>query len=70
MPALAKNNIRDQNVASIEAAREGARQVAEVTRQAAETTQETIRTAMDTASQAFQSSADQSGRGPGPTLGP
>jgi len=59
MPALAKNSIRDQNVASIEAAREGARHVADVTRQAAETTQEAIRTAMDTASQAFQSSADQ-----------
>jgi phasin family protein len=59
MTASAKNNIRDQNVASIEAAREGARQMADMTRQAAETTQETIRTAVDTASQAFQASADQ-----------
>jgi phasin family protein len=62
MAASAKNNIRDQNVASIEAAREGARQMADVTRQAAETTQETFRTAVDTASRAFQNSADQFAR--------
>ncbi len=62
MPTLARNSIRDQNVASMEAAREGARQVADATRQAAETTQEAIRTAMDTASRALQSSADQFAR--------
>jgi phasin family protein len=62
MAVSAKNSIRDQNVASIETARDGARQVAEAARQAAETTQETIRTAMDTASRAFQSSADQIAR--------
>ena len=61
MAASAKN-IREQNLASIEAARDGARQVADVTRQAAETTQETIRTAVDTASRAFQSSAEQIAR--------
>jgi phasin family protein len=57
MAALTQNNMRDQNVASIEAAR-----VADVTRQAAETTQETIRTAVDTASRAFQGSATQFAR--------
>jgi hypothetical protein len=62
MAASAKNSIRDQNIASIEGAREGARHVADVTRQAAEATQETIRTAVDTASHAFQSSADQFAR--------
>ena len=57
-----QNHRRDQNVASIEAAREGARQMADVTRQASETTQETIRTAVDTASRAFQGSAAQFAR--------
>ena len=57
-----QNHRRDQNVASIEAAREGARQMADVTRQASETTQETIRTAVDTASRAFQGSATQFAR--------
>ena len=54
MPASAKN-IRDQNLASIESAR----QVADATRQAAETTQETIRTAIDAASRTLQSSTEQ-----------
>ena len=61
MPASAKN-LRDQNLASIESAREGARQVADATRQAAETTQETIRTAIDTASRTIQSSTEQIAR--------
>ena len=59
MSTSAKTNMRDQNEASVEAARDGVRQVADVTRQAAEATQETIRTAMETATRAFQSSADQ-----------
>ena len=62
MVGSSKSNIRDQNVASLEATREGARQLADVTRQSAETTQEAMRTALDTASQAFQSSADQFAR--------
>lgn len=57
--AVSAKSIREQNLASIETAREGARQVADVTRQAAEVTQETIRTAVDTASRAFQGSAEQ-----------
>lgn len=61
MSASAKNSLRGQNVAAIEAAKESARQVADVTRQAAEATQETIRTAIDTASQAMQTSAGQFG---------
>jgi phasin family protein len=69
MPALAKTSIRDQNIASMEAARDGARQAAEgtrvvteATRQAAETAQETISNAMDAASRVLQGSADQVAR--------
>ena len=60
--AASEKNVRDQNAASIESARDGARQIADMTRQAAEATQETIRTAVSTASRAFQSSADQFAR--------
>jgi phasin family protein len=61
MPS-SERNVRDQNVASIETVRDGARQMADVTRQAGEATQETIRIAVDAASRVFQSSADQVAR--------
>ena len=60
--AVSGRNIRDQNGASLESARDGAHHIVDVARQAAEATQETIRTAVDTASRAFQSSADQIAR--------
>jgi len=60
--AASEKNVRDQNAASIESARDGARQMADMTKQAAEATQETIRTAMHAATRAFQSSADQFAR--------
>jgi phasin family protein len=61
MPAAARN-IREQNVASIASARDGAQQAAEMTRQAAAATQETIRTAVESAARTFQDSAEQIGQ--------
>jgi phasin family protein len=58
----ASKHIREQNLASIESAREGARQAADAARQAAETTQDTVQAAIDSASDAFQRSADQFAR--------
>jgi phasin family protein len=59
---VSTKHIEEQNIAAMESAREGARQVADVAREAAETTQETIRAAVDTASQTIQRSADQFAR--------
>src|SRR5688500_9466629 len=68
MPAAARN-IREQNVASIASARDGAQQAAEMTRQAAAATQETIRTAVETAARTFQDSAEQIGLATKPMAG-
>ena len=58
----AARNIREQNLASIASAREGAQQAAELTRQAAAVTQETIQTAVEAAARTFQNSTEQIGQ--------
>ena len=61
MPATAKN-IRNQNLASLETARNGARQLADTTRLATEAGQATMRTAADNAARAVHDSAEQIAR--------
>ena len=60
--AASTKDIRAQNFAAIESAKEGARHMADNAKQAAETTQETLRVAAETASETLRRAADQFGR--------
>jgi phasin family protein len=58
----ASRDIKAQNFAAIESAKENARHMADTAKQAAETTQETLRAAAETASETLRRAADQFGR--------
>ena len=60
--AASNKDIKAQNFAAIESARDGARHMADTARQAAETTQETLRVAAETATETLRRAADQFGR--------
>jgi phasin family protein len=60
--AAPTKDLKAQNLAALESAKESARHIAETARQAADTTQETLRAAAETASQTLQRAADELGR--------